>query len=303
MRSFPMIMFTIAGLIWLNVTSAWAKEYTFSYQKIIDIEQPVVLQLNLVRGSVYLSGGDEDRLIIEAVKRIRATDENEAEEVADHIEIKVEVLPEEIDINTNYLRMLSRSPSFWQKVLGAGSDSYGSVDYRISLPLKSSVQIRSMVADIELSSIEGEIQIDNTAGKTHGEFLFGPVTIRQPQGKIDLRWVEGDIRIKSSSAAITIQQSHGAIDLVTLNGEVNIQTELDSPRDYLVETNSGSITFMIPEASSGVLNIETQTGDVQTEMPVAIKSVSSNRLVGEFGRGGPTIKLSSSSGDVTVALY
>ena len=160
-----------------------------------------------------------------------------------------------------------------------------------------------MAADIELSSIEGEIQVDNTAGKTRGEFLFGPVTVRQQQGEIDLRWVEGDIRIKSSSARITIQQSRGAIDLTTLTGEVKIQTELDSPRDYLVETNSGSITFIIPEASSGVLNIETLSGDVQTEMPVAVKSISRNRLVGEFGRGGPTIRLSSSSGDVTVALY
>ena len=303
MRSLRVVIFAVGGLLWLAVTGVWAAEYTYSYQKIIDIEQPVVLHLSLVRGSVYISGSEDDRLIIEAVKRIRATDENEAEEVADHIEIKVEVSPEKIDINTNYLRMLSRSPSFWQKVLGAGSDSYGSVDYRISLPLKSSVQIRSMAADIELSSIEGEIQVDNTAGKTRGEFLFGPVTVRQPQGEIDLRWVEGDIRIKSSSARITIQQSRGAIDLITLSGEVKIQTELDSPRDYLVETNSGSITFIIPEASSGVLNIETQSGDVQTEMPVAVKSVSRNRLVGEFGRGGPTIRLSSSSGDVTVALY
>jgi len=303
MRSLRVVIFAVGGLFWLAVTGARAAEYTYNYQKIIDIEQPVVLHLSLERGSVYISGSEDDRLIIEAVKSIRATDEDEAEEVADHIEIKVEVLPEKIDINTNYLQMLSRSPSFWQKVLGAGSDSYGSVDYRISLPLKSSVQIRSMAADIELSSIEGEIQVDNTAGKTRGEFLFGPVTVRQPQGEIDLRWVEGDIRIKSSSATITIQQSRGAIDLITLSGEVKIQTELDSPHDYLVETNSGSITFIIPEASSGVLNIETQSGDVQTEMPVAVKSVSRNRLVGEFGRGGPTIRLSSSSGDVTVALY
>lgn len=191
MRSLRVVMFVLGGLFWLAVTDAWAAEYTFSYQKIIDFE---------------------------------------------------------------------------------------------------------------LSSIGGEIQVDNTTGKTGKEFQFGPVMVRQLQGKIDLRWVEGDIRIKSSSATITIQQSRGAIDLTTLTGEVKIQTELDSPRDYLVETNSGSITFIIPEASSGVLNIETQSGDVQTEMPVAVKSFSRNRLVGEFGRGGPTIRLSS-SGDVTVALY
>jgi len=303
MRSLPAIIIAAGALLWLVGSSALAEEYTFSYQKIIDTEQPVVLHLGLVRGSVYISGHDDDRLIIEAVKRVRATDEDEAEEVADHIEIKVVVLTEKVNITTNYLRMFSRKPSFWQKVIGAGSDSYGSVDYNISLPFKSSVQISSMAADIELSSIEGEIQIDNTVGRTHGEFLFGPVTVRQPQGEIDLRWVEGDIRIKSSSGRVIIEQSRGAIDLSTLTGNVKIQTELDSPRDYFVETTSGSITFLIPETSSGVLNIETQSGDIQTEMPVTIKSISRNRLEGEFGRGGPKITLSSSSGDVIVALY
>ncbi len=303
MRSFRVIKFAVGSLLWLTATGARAAEYAFNYQKIIDIEQPVVLHLSLATGSVRISGSEDNRLVIEAVKKVRATDEREAEEVADHIEIKVDLSLNEVDIETNYLRMLSHSPSFWQRVLGAGSDSYGSVDYRILLPLRSSVQIRSTAADIELSNIEGEVQVDNTAGRTHGEFLFGPVTVRQPQGEVDLLWVEGDIRIKSSSAAISVQQSRGAIDLMTLSGEVKIQTELDSPRDYFVETSSGSITFIIPEASSGVLNIETQSGDVQTEMPVAIRSISHNRLLGEFGRGGPTIRLSSTSGDVTVALY
>ncbi len=297
------VIFTAGGLLWLAVSSTYAEEYTFSYQKTIDVEQPLVLDLGMVRGSVYISGSEDDRLVIDAVKRVRATDRDEAEEVADHIEIKVAVSPKEVTINTNYLKMLKRSPSFWQKVLGGGSDSYGSVDYTISLPLKSSVRIQSTAANIELSSIEGEIQVDNTAGRTHGEFLFGPVTVCQPQGEIDLQWVEGDIRIKSSSGRVIITQSRGAIDLSTITGDVKIQTELDSPRDYFVETSSGSITFVIPETSSGVLDIETQSGDVKSEMPISIKSVSRNRLVGEFGRGGPKITLSSSSGDVTVALY
>ena len=144
MRSLRVVIFAVGGLLWLAVNGAWAAEYTFSYQKIIDIGQPVVLHLSLVRGSAYISGSEDDRLIIEAVKRVRVTDEDEA---------------------------------------------------------------------------------------------------------------EGDIRIKSSSATITIQQSRGAIDLITLSGKVKIQTELDSPRDYFVETNSGSITFIIPEASSGDVTV------------------------------------------------
>lgn len=304
MRSLKVaLLFSVCGPFLLATEEVYAAEFTFEYQRIIEAEAPVALHLSLVRGNVYISGGEDGRLIIEAVKIVRATDEDEAEEVADHIEIKVDVSSDNVHVNTNYLKMLSRSPSFWQKVLGAGSDSYGRVDYTITLPVKSSVEINSMAADIELSSIEGEIRIDNTAGSTRGEFLFGPVTVRQPQGKIDLQWIEGDIRIKSSSSKITIKQVRGAIDLSTSSGDVNIQTELASPRDYSVETTTGAITFSIPEAASGLLSIATQAGEIQTEVPIAIKSVSHRRVVGEFGRGGPTITLSSSSGDVTVAQY
>jgi len=289
--------------LWLGTAGVRADEFTFEYQKIMDVQEPISLQLNLVRGKVHITSSENSRVIIEAVKRVRAANEEEAEEVADHIEIKVETSAGDVTINTNYLRMLSRSPTFWQKVLGAGSDSYGMVDYTITVPVRSSINIKSMASDIDLSSIEGKIEIENTVGATRGEFLFGPVTVRQPQGAIDLQWVEGDIRVKSSSASVTVKQVHGAIDVTTATGDVNIQTELTSPRDYFVETTSGAITFSIPEAASGLLQIETQEGDIQTEVPVIIKSVSHRRVVAEFGQGGPTITLTSSSGDVNVALY
>jgi DUF4097 and DUF4098 domain-containing protein YvlB len=296
-------LFLWTGSLLLGTGSVRAGEFTFEYQKIIDVREPVTLRLNLVRGKVNITSSEDDRVIIEAVKRVRAASQEEAEEVADHIEIKVEASAGDLTINTNYLRMLSRSPTFWQKVLGAGSDSYGMVDYTITVPVRSSLYIKSMASDIELSSIEGEIQIENTVGTTRGEFLFGPVTVRQPQGAIDLQWVEGDIRVKSSSSTVTVKQVHGAVDISTATGDVNIQTELTSPRGYFVETTSGTITFSIPEAASGLLQIETQEGDIQTEVPVVIKSVSHRRVVGEFGHGGPTITLTSSSGDVFVALY
>jgi DUF4097 and DUF4098 domain-containing protein YvlB len=297
------VIFACGNLLLLGAKEADADEFAYQYQKIIEAESPVSLHLNLVRGKVSISGGEDGRVIIEAVKRVRAANEEEAEEVADHIEIKVAVSSDDVTVETNYLKMLSRSPSFWQKVLGSGSDSYGLVDYTVTIPTRSSIFIKSMAADIELSSIEGEITIDNTVGSTRGEFLFGPITVRQPQGEIDLQWIEGDIRVNSSSSTIAIKQVLGSIDVSTQTGNVNIQTELTSPHDYFVETTSGAITFSIPEAASGLLRIETQEGAIQTEVPIVIKSVAHRRVVGELGRGGPTITLTSSSGDVTVAQY
>ncbi|MDH4157568.1 MAG: DUF4097 domain-containing protein [candidate division Zixibacteria bacterium] len=285
------------------VSPALAEEFTFDYQKMVDLERPVRLSLEVLKGKILVAGTDADRLVIEASKIVRASNRREAEEVADHIEIKVTDSREAVTVKTNYLTMLNRSQSFWQKVLGGGSSDLVQVVYRITLPYGCSLDVKSMTADIELANVEGEVTIENGSGSTRGEFVYGPVTLHQPNGDIDLRWVEGDIRIKSTSGRIYINQVRGAIDLSTQAGDVTIQTELDSPRDYFVETASGRINFMIPSSASGGITIETGTGEIKSQMPIAIESMTRRKVVGKFGIGGPDVTLSSMSGDVIVELY
>jgi len=320
--------------------TATAAEFTFDYQKLLDVEKPISLTLNYVQGDVTISRSESGRLVIEAVKIVRASNREEAEEVADHIEIKVGHSGDRVTINTNFLRMVNRSSSFWSKLLGAGDDSFGTISYRILLPVAADIELNgsagsvditgnvgsvrintgvaeainvsdnfgpvSIISDaahVKLSSIEGELVIQNGSGITRGEFLMGPVTVRQPRGEIDLQWVEGDITVKSQSGKIHIKQLRGAADLLTSSGQVEIETELDSPSQYTVETTSGEIFFSVPVTASGKLDIETRAGEIKTEMPVAIKSMTRNRLEGEFGGGGAKVVLMSSTGDVTVAQF
>ncbi len=283
---------------------AVAGEYSFDYQKIVRVSEPAEIELYMEKGDVTVVGSEDDKIIIEAVKIVRASNRDEAEEVADHIEIKVRADDSKVKIETNFLRIINRSRSFWSKFLGTGdSESYGSVNYRISVPTQTSVSIVSLESNIELSSIEGDFRVENTSGSTRAEYLFGSVEVSQSQGDIDLQWIEGDIRIKSKTSKITVRQVRGAMDLSTFAGSVHIQTELESPRDFFVETTSGSIIFSIPTSASGELNIETETGEIRSEIPIAIKSLSRRRLVGEFGQGGPRISLSSTTGDVDVSQF
>ena len=293
-----------ATAILAMVATAQADEFTFDYQKNITVSEPAELDLTAVKGRIVITGTPQDKIIIEAVKTVPASSREEAEEVADHIEIKVRTSGSKVRVETNYLKMINRSSSFWSKLLGTGSsNSYGAVDYKISVPSRTSVSIMSTDAQIELSSLEGEMLIENSTGSTRGEYLFGQVTLIQPSGEIDLNWIEGDIRLKSNNSSISIIQVRGAIDLTTAAGVVNIQTELDSPKDCFVETTSGAIKFSVPTAASGQLDISTDSGEIRTELPVTIKSVTRKHLVGEFGDGGPTISLSSITGDVDVNLY
>jgi DUF4097 and DUF4098 domain-containing protein YvlB len=313
----------LSTLIFLALaTGLSAKEYTFQYQRVVPTGDRTNFRLTLVNGDVTVTGSDDNRLIIEAVKKVHAVSMDEAAMVADHIEIRVEQSGDRVDVATNYLRIINRSPSFWEKVLGiGGSDSYGEVNYTIQVPAGTNIEIvntsgdytvrnvsgnvslQSSASNIDLNAVEGAIAIDNASGETRGELLFGSVMIRQPMGKIRLQWIEGDVRIRAKTADIFIQQERGSLDVSNAAGPIKIKTNLDSGRDYFVETVSGNIEFLVPETSSGKLEITSDMGDIKTDIPVAIESYSRQGLIGKFGLGGVKISLQSGSGNVTVAQF
>lgn len=303
MREIKLTILMALAILFMISPGSRADEFNFHYQKILEVGPVVEFDLNLTRGTVLITGGDEDGIKIDAVKHVRATSRREAEEIADHVEIRVDQEGNQVHVSTNCLRMLDHSPSLWSKLFGSGADSYGSVDYTITLPITSSVAVTAISGEIKISSIEGAVEINNTSGNSHAEFVFGPVKVVQNAGKLTLQWIEGDIRVRSKSCRVNIRQVQGALDVFTITGDVDLQTELDSPRDYYVRTTSGTIKFRVPEFSSGTLNIESMTGEIKADVPITITSVSRRGLIGQFGAGGPQIKLTTSSGDVAVAQY
>ncbi len=284
-------------------TPASAEEYTFDYQKIIDLDQPGQLDLRLVHGSVRIVGGEGSQVVIEAVKRVRASNYDEAQEVADHMEIKTRQKGTLIEIQTNYLTMVRRGRSFWQKLFGSGSDAPGNVEYTITVPYQTDIRIASVAGKISVSSLEGALTVENESGEVRAEYVIGPLSVSQPHGSIDLQWIEGDIRVKAVTGTVSVNQVRGALDIAARTGEVHVRTELDSPDDFFVETTSGQIHFAVPLSASGKLSVETASGGIQSDVPVVIEAVTKRQLVGIFGQGGPRVHLTSSSGDVTIAQF
>ncbi len=314
------LFFTLLAL--LAAPASQAKEYRYQYQRIVDTKGSVDVDLSYLAGNLVVTASPDNRLIIDAVKRIDAVSMDEAEIAADHIEIRLEQQGQRITVGTHYLRISNRSPNFWQKVLGRGSDeSWGEVDYQIQIPdgskltarsttgritathLRGDLAIISSAANIELSSIEGAVSIENSSGSTKGELLYGPVSVRQPMGSIDLSWVEGDVKVKTTTATVTVRQERGALDIMTTTGSIDVQTNLDSQRDCFIESESGNIKLSLPELASGTLSAVSKAGEIKTEIPIAISSMSKQKLVGDFGEGGTRISLNSISGDVTVARF
>lgn len=317
-----------------------AGEQTFQYQRIVEVGDKAEITLTCQDGDIEIIGHEQSTVIIDAVKHIKIGDDREAAEIADHIEIRVEQKKQAVKIAANYLPIRERGRSFWQKVLGRGKeDSFGEVSFSIKVPrncrvvldngegdvriadidgdismntsaqaialttIHGAVDIRSAAASVVLTSIEGPVEVANSAGSTKGDMLFGPVTVRQPTGMIDLQFVDGDVRVKTTSADVNIRQERGAIDLATVTGSVMISTPLETSRDLFIETESGDITLMVPPEASGTLRLKSETGTIKTELPVKIDKMSTRQLVGTVGVGGIQVSLATISGDVTVAQF
>ena len=69
-------------------------------------------------------------------------------------------------------------------------------------------------------------------------------------------------------------------------GEEIPYSALDSSKDYPVDTESGNITLTIPETSSADIRIESLTGDIRTDIPISVESMSCRQVEDTFGMGG-----------------
>jgi len=169
--------------------------------------------------------------------------------------------------------------------------------------IDGSVWIRSGGADITVSSLTGDLEIDNGSGAMTGTNISGNLVVSQRSGPVRVEQLDGDIRIRSTSGAITVVQQSGAIDIENESGDITIRTELQSSKDYTVETNTGTIDFAIPESSGGRIHIEARSGKIDAQVPIALDTFERTKISGIFGAGGPRITLATVSGSVRLAEY
>jgi len=187
---------------------------------------------------------------------------------------------------------------------GQGDIEIATTSGKVALnEIEGNIHINANGSDISYYTINGDIEIRNSSGRTTGEYLIGDLLISQTTGHIDLKHIEGDVRIKSTSGKISVLQDYGAVDIATESGDIQVKTELNSSKDYFIETISGTIRFIIPEASSGQVKLEAGSGDIDTQIPISINSFSRTRIAGSFGHGGPKISLTTMSGDIVFAEF
>jgi DUF4097 and DUF4098 domain-containing protein YvlB len=185
------------------------------------------------------------------------------------------------------------------------------------------VEVRTVSGDVKLQDVEGD---SLTAHTSSGKIQIEQGTLG---GALDLETVSGDVaalgiratscRLVSSSGDLTLEGCSGRLEMQTVSGSIEVNNARDvelelstssggmrfsgslgAEGEHRLESVSGNIRLLLPADAAFDLDIETISGDVQTEFPVTMAQFGEKHVVGAVNGGGPLLQINTSSGDVTL---
>ncbi|HJR61807.1 MAG TPA: DUF4097 family beta strand repeat-containing protein [Vicinamibacterales bacterium] len=141
-----------------------------------------------------------------------------------------------------------------------------SVSFRLTVPNRTSLSLRTTNGGISLTDVDGEIDF------------------RTVNGGVSLTRIAGNVRGRTSNGGVTVD-----LDGSTWNGQ-----------GLEVETQNGGVTLAIPANYSARLETGTVNGRMNVDFPVTVQGRIGRTIDTQLGSGGPLIKVRTSNGGVNV---
>lgn len=120
--------------------------------------------------------------------------------------------------------------------------------------------------------------------------------------ELTVNGVTGDQRLRTFSGDITVTGARGRIDVESFNGAIDVDLAgAGSTPELRAKTFSGGIRARLAEGAAGRIEFETFSGDLESDVPLTIRSAGRRRTTAELpGGAGRTLDLRTFSGDVRI---
>ncbi len=193
-----------------------------------------------------------------------------------------------------------------------------SIDYDVTLPAATTLKVDSGSGDIEVANVislvsaetgSGDIHLNNVGPTPRVTTGSGTIRAQGVHGAAFLETGSGDIEFNQQSAGdVKAQTGSGSIRLRGVNGGVRANTgsgdlEIDGnpSSEWRVDTGSGSVHLSLNSQAHYTLNAGTSSGGINISVPISKQAgLDKQHVTGTVNGGGPTVRVSTGSGDVTV---
>jgi len=202
-------------------------------------------------------------------------------------------------------------------IAGSGGGLDARADLRIAVPPGRQLSVYLAVGEVSVTNVNGDLHINAasapvTASNTRGELDIdvgsGPVQVTQSRGDLSVDTGSGGVTAsRLNSNQLSIDTGSGNIQVTGLTApQVALQTGSGSVTADLsgevwnvnVETGSGDVTLKVPPTLAAEVDIETSSGEIETDFEVAVTRHARDHMTGRIGDGGGKIAIETGSGGI-----
>ncbi|NNE08687.1 MAG: DUF4097 family beta strand repeat protein [Gemmatimonadetes bacterium] len=249
----------------------YGEGYVFETREGVLAGQVRIVEAETRNGFIHIRSGDEDSVAVEVIERVRKHTHEDAEKIADKVDLTIEAKGEVLVIK------MDRS-----KLSGKEKSAY-SASFTITLPSSMSVRVESSNGDIEVAKVEGSV---------HASTSNGNVRMKGSGGDADLRTTNGDIYADLAAGDVSMRTTNGSIRLAGVRGDVK------------GHTTNGSIQLVVDEESDFLVEASTTNGTIVPAIDTKRFVWEANRnrthLEGEYGSGRHKVSLKTTNGSVRI---
>ena len=235
----------------------------------VDAEQPLNLKVVDDSGSVTVMGEEVETVQVRVVKTAYDSSQARADEEVKTIKYTIEQTGNAITLKYE----LPRSMNF--------SNNVNTVDFFVTVPIETSVNIDSNFGDVSVTSVTGNAVIANDFGSVTVENVEGAVEVTNNSGEITAASIQAesdDIDLHSDFGAITLRNASGRnVTLDSNSGTIALE-DVRATGEITTRTDFGNTSF--ENGSGNSLSIETNSGRVSL---VKLRVKQEIRVQDDFG--------------------
>jgi DUF4097 and DUF4098 domain-containing protein YvlB len=234
--------------------------------------QPGLVEVGLVNGSISVTGYDGTEVIVEAKTRMRKISSGESEKVQGMIRIPVTTTGLTVEEDNNVMEIETES---WKRT----------IDLDIRVPTNTSLNLSTVNhGDIQVQNVRGEIDVNNVNGK---------VTLLDISGAVVAHALNKDLIVTMDDVF-----PDKAMSFSTLNGDIDVVFPANLKANVNLKADNGDIysDFEIQLSREPKKVVEENTRSTGGKYKVRVE----RSIHGTINGGGPEILFKSFQGDIFI---
>ena len=293
-------------------------EFTDNFSRTVRLGRSGSFALSNVAGDITITGGGGDDVRIQAVKRVRRPNENDARAILRAIDIQVIERSGFVEVRTE---------------LPSRRNVSAVVDYTVALPSGANVDVKTVSGTVRVSSVRGELRAESISGDVTAASVTRVRALKSLSGNIELSDADGD-EIAANTASGTVmarnvkarslefesvsgdmrftETQSDRVTLKTISGNIEYGGRLARSGRYDMTSHSGNVRIAPVGNVAFDLEASTFSGDVRSDFPLTLRGGGIgngfagrgprlNRTIrGSIGDGGALLSIRSFSGNVVI---